>query len=38
VMGGTGVEAPPVSLVVARAIAEEGMCLRLVEVEKCRYD
>jgi hypothetical protein len=36
-MGGTGVEALPVSLVVAGAIAEEGMCLRLVEVEKCRY-
>jgi hypothetical protein len=36
-MGGTGVEAPPVSLVVARAIAEKGMCLWLVEVEKCRY-
>jgi hypothetical protein len=38
VMGGTGVEAPPVSLVVAGAIAEEGVCLRLVEVEKCRYN
>jgi hypothetical protein len=37
VMGGTGVEAPPVSLVITGAIAEEGVCLRLVEVEKCRY-
>jgi hypothetical protein len=36
-MGGTGVEAPPVNLVVPGAIAEEGVCLRLVEVEKCRY-
>jgi hypothetical protein len=36
-MGGTGVEALPVSLVITGAIAEEGVCLRLVEVEKCRY-
>jgi hypothetical protein len=36
VMDGTGVEAPPVSLVVAEAITKEGVCLRLME--KCRYD
>jgi hypothetical protein len=36
-MGGTGVEAPPISLVVTGAIAEEVVCLRLVKVEKCRY-
>jgi hypothetical protein len=33
-MGGTGVEAAPVSLVVIKAIAEEGVCIRLVEVEE----
>jgi hypothetical protein len=34
VMGGTGVEAPPISLIVARAIAEEGVCSRLIKVEE----
>jgi hypothetical protein len=38
VMGGAGVEAPPVSLVVAGAIAEEGVCSRLIKVEESRYD
>jgi hypothetical protein len=42
VMGGTSVEAPPVSLVVAGAIAEEGVCSRLIKVEdsccgRCRW-
>jgi hypothetical protein len=36
VMGGTGVEAPPVSLVAAGAIAEEGMCSQLIKVEESR--
>ena len=36
VMGGAGVEAPPVSLVVVRAVAEEGMCFLLIEVEESR--
>jgi hypothetical protein len=36
VMGGDGVEAPPVSLVVAGAVAEEGMCFWLVKVEESR--
>jgi hypothetical protein len=35
VMGGAGVEAPPVSLVVARAVVE-GMCSRLIKVEESR--
>jgi hypothetical protein len=35
-MGGTGVEAPHVSLVVAGAIAEEGVCSRLIKVEESR--
>jgi hypothetical protein len=34
VMGGAGVEAPPVSLVVVGAVAEEGMCSRLIKVEE----
>jgi hypothetical protein len=34
VMGGTGVEAPPVSLVVVGAIAEEGVCSRLIKGEE----
>jgi hypothetical protein len=34
VMGGAGVEAPPVSLVAAGAITEEGVCSRLIEVEE----
>jgi hypothetical protein len=37
VMGGAGVEAPPVSLVVAGAVAEEGVCSRLIKVEESRY-
>jgi hypothetical protein len=36
VMGGTGVEAPPVNLVVAEAVVEEGVCSRLIKVEKSR--
>jgi hypothetical protein len=36
VMGGTGVEAPPVSLVIAGAVAEEGVCSRLIKVEESR--
>jgi hypothetical protein len=34
VMGGAGVEAPLVSLVVVGAIAEEGVCSRLIKVEE----
>jgi hypothetical protein len=37
VMGGVGIEAPPVSLVVAGDIAEEGVCSRLIKVEGSRY-
>jgi hypothetical protein len=42
VVGGTGVEAPPVGLVIAGAVAEKGVCLRLVKVEEshcsqCRW-
>jgi hypothetical protein len=36
VMGGAGVKAPPVSLVVAGAVAEEGVCSRLIKVEESR--
>jgi hypothetical protein len=36
VMGGAGVEAPPVSLVVARVVTEEGVCSRLIKVEDSR--
>jgi hypothetical protein len=36
VMGGVGVEAPPVSLVVVGAVAEEGMYSRLIKVEESR--
>jgi hypothetical protein len=36
VMGGAGVEAPPVSLVVAEAVAEESVCSRLIKVEERR--
>jgi hypothetical protein len=36
VMGGADVEAPPVSLVVAGAVTEEGMCPRLIKVEESR--
>jgi hypothetical protein len=38
VMGGTGVEAPPVSLVVVGAITEEGVCSRLIKVEESHCD
>jgi hypothetical protein len=37
VMGGTNVEAPPVSLIVAGAIAEEGVCSRLIKMEESHY-
>jgi hypothetical protein len=36
VMGGAGVEVPPISLVVARAVAEEGVCSRLIKVKESR--
>jgi hypothetical protein len=36
VMGGTGVEAPPISLVTAGAVAEEGVCSWLIKVEESR--
>jgi hypothetical protein len=36
VMGGTGVEAPPASFVVAGAVVEEGVCSRLIKVEESR--
>jgi hypothetical protein len=36
VMGGASVEAPPVSLVIAGAIVEEGVCSRLIKVEESR--
>jgi hypothetical protein len=36
VMGGAGVEAPPISLVVAGAVAEDGVCTRLIKVEESR--
>jgi hypothetical protein len=38
VMGDTGVEAPPVNLIVAGAVAEEGVCSRLIKVEESRCD
>jgi hypothetical protein len=37
VMGGAGVEAPPVSLVTVAAVNEEGVCSRLIKVEESRY-
>ena len=42
VMGGTGVEAPPINLVVVGGVAEKGVCPRLVKVEesccgRCRW-
>jgi hypothetical protein len=42
VMGGAGVEAPPVSLVIAGAVVEEGVCSRIIKVEeshcgRCRW-
>jgi hypothetical protein len=36
VMGGAGVEAPPVSLIVAGAVVEEDVCSRLIKVEESR--
>jgi hypothetical protein len=36
VMGGVGVETPPISLVVVGAVAEEGMCSRLIKMEESR--
>jgi hypothetical protein len=36
VMGGVGVEAPPVSLVITGAVAEEGVRSRLLKVEESR--
>jgi hypothetical protein len=36
VMGGVGVEAPPISLVIVGAVAEEGVCSRLIKVEESR--
>jgi hypothetical protein len=36
VMGGAGVEAPPVSLIVVGAVTEEGVCSRLIKVEESR--
>jgi hypothetical protein len=36
VMGGASVKAPPVSLVTAGAITEEGVCSRLIKVEESR--
>jgi hypothetical protein len=37
VMGGADVEAPPVSLVIAGAIAMEGVYSRLIKVEESHY-
>jgi hypothetical protein len=42
VMGGTGVVAPPISLVIVGAVAGEGVCSRLIKVEeshcgRCRW-
>jgi hypothetical protein len=42
VMGGAGVEAPPISLVATGAVTEEGVCSRLIKVEEshcsqCRW-
>jgi hypothetical protein len=36
VMCGAGVEAPPVSLVAARAIADEGVCFWIIMMEESR--
>jgi hypothetical protein len=35
-MGGVGVEAPPVSLIVVGAIIKEGVCSQLIKVEESR--
>jgi hypothetical protein len=42
VMGGAGVEAPPIILVVAGTVTKEGVCSRLIKVEeshcgRCRW-
>jgi hypothetical protein len=37
VMCGAGVEAPPVSLVAVRAVADEGVCFWLVMMEESRW-
>jgi hypothetical protein len=37
VMGDAGVEASPISLVIAGVVAEEGVCSRLIKVEESRY-
>jgi hypothetical protein len=34
VMGGAGVKAPPISLVIVGAVVEEGMCSWLIKVEE----
>jgi hypothetical protein len=36
VMGGAGVEAPPISLIAAGAVTEEGVCSWLIKVEESR--
>jgi hypothetical protein len=36
VMGGAGVETPPVSLIIVGAVTEEGVCSRLIKVEESR--
>jgi hypothetical protein len=36
VMGGDGVEAPSISLVIVGAVAKEGVCSRLIKVEESR--
>jgi hypothetical protein len=35
-MGGAGVETPPISLVIAEVVVEEGVCSRLIKVEESR--
>jgi hypothetical protein len=37
VMGGASVKAPPISLVIARAVTEEGVCSWLIKVEESHY-
>jgi hypothetical protein len=36
VMGSAGVESPPITLVVAGAVVEKGMCSWLIKVEESR--
>jgi hypothetical protein len=36
VMGGASVEAPPISLIVAGVVTEEGVSSRLIKVEESR--